>query len=120
IVHPVHLPLRLIYEDIDRLRDDAGDGAYGIADRGVLGNDEPGAEAARNFGIERRGGRTDGHQRIRQARLGIEESRDGPALHHAIDQDAERPPASIVRLDTRILCERTLQPPTRRLSYHEL
>src|SRR6185437_9226481 len=50
----------------------------------------------------------------------IEEPRDGPALHGAIDEDAERPPAAVVRLDSRILRQRALQHHSRRLADHEL
>src|SRR6185437_5316967 len=120
VVHPKYFPLRLIHEDVDCLRHHTDDGAHRVADGGMLRNHQLRSETARHFGIKRRGGSADGHQGARQAGLRIEEPRDGPALHGAIDEDAERPPAAVVRLDSRILRQRALQHHSRRLADHEL
>src|SRR5215470_10199313 len=120
IMHTEQIERGLIHQDLADLRNDTRDRANGIAHGCVLGNREARAESPRHFRIVPARRRSDGYQRRDEAEAGLHEPRKHATSNDVLDEPAERSPATMVRFDPRILCERALEHNTGSLAHDVL
>ncbi len=102
-MHPKDLERRLVHEHLGGLGDHARDGADGIAHGCMLGHEQLPPEAPCDFGIIRSRGGADGDQRGCQVNRGIEEPGERAPGSEILEQNTERSPMSVLRLDARVL-----------------